>query len=179
MTLYTIGHSDLAIEDFLAMLREHGVEHVVDVRSAPYSRHVPQYNRDELAAALEREGLRYTFEGASLGGRPTDPSCYRKRRIPQGEADYLEEVDYAAVMAKPWFVEGIRRLMDLAAREPTAILCSELDPLACHRHHLIAAYLERTYPDVEVRHIVPGGCFSARGRGTKADEPTVVQHRLF
>lgn len=179
MTLYTLGHSGMEFSEFVALLRRHGIRHVVDVRSAPYSRHVPQYNRDTLAAALGQEGIRYTFEGDSLGGRPSDASCYRKRRVPEGDMDYLEEVDYAAVMQKPWFEAGIQRLLRLAGEEAAVVLCSEVDPLNCHRHHLIAAYLERTHPDVEVLHIVPDGVFSARGRGTKADEPTVVQQKLF
>lgn len=164
---------------FLGTLAEHGIRHVVDVRSAPYSRHAPQYNREELAAALQVHGIGYSFEGPDLGGRPTDPSCYRRGVLPRDDAPYLEEVDYAAVMTKPWFRKGVERVLAIAAQTPTAILCSELDPRKCHRHHLIASYVTRTFPNVEVIHIVPGGTFNSRAYGFRSDEPTVVQLPLF
>lgn len=179
MTLFTIGHGALPIAEFIGLLREHGIRHVVDVRSEPYSRFAPQYNRADLASSLADHGIEYTFLGQALGGRPRDPTCYRKRALPDAETDYLKEVDYAAVMAKPWFRQGIEQLLDVAARAPTAILCSEGDPLQCHRHHLIATYINREFPEVDVQHIVPGGTFSSRGRGSVADEPTVTQGTLF
>lgn len=179
MTIYTIGHSSLPFSEFASMLIRHGIGLVVDVRSSPYSRHAPQFSKRELAASLEQAGIRYIHEGKRLGGRPDDPACYRKGFVPDEEIDYLDEVDYAAVMKKPWFLEGIERLLVEAAKTPTAVLCSEADPGACHRHHLIAAYLNRAHASVDVIHIVQAGTFDARRLGSKADNRTVIQPSLF
>ncbi|MBM3495680.1 MAG: DUF488 domain-containing protein, partial [Armatimonadetes bacterium] len=146
---------------------------------SPYSRHAPQFGKVELSRALEQAGLRYLYEGKALGGRPEDPACYRKGVMPPEGAEYLDEVDYAAVMRAPWFLEGIERLLILADEGPTAVLCSEADPAQCHRHHLVAAYVTRAHPSVEVIHIVEKGSFSARHLGSKADDPTVIQPSLF
>lgn len=179
MTLYTIGHSIMPMETFLALLADAGVRTLIDVRSSPYSRHAPHFSKGELATRLEREGIRYIFEGKALGGRPEDPTCYRKGELPPEGAEYLDEVNYAAVMRKPWFLEGIERVLIEAARQPTAVMCSEADPRQCHRHHLVATYIMRAHPSVEVTHIVEQGRFSARHFGSKADEPTVIQPSLF
>lgn len=160
--LCTIGHSNLEWSEFLELLRTHGIERVVDVRSSPYSRHVPAYNQDRLAAGLPAEAIRYEYYGDALGGRPRDPSCYRSGRVAAPGADYLHEVDYDAVMKKDWFQKAVSRLIASSRAVRTAILCSEGDPGACHRHHLIARYVLGTFPDVTVRHIVRNGVFDAR-----------------
>jgi uncharacterized protein (DUF488 family) len=167
------------MESFLAMLAKHGIQTLVDVRSSPYSRHAPQFSKRDLAEALNQAGIRYVYEGQSLGGRPADPKCYRKGVLPPQDAEYLDEVDYAAVMKSPWFLEGVERLLTLAAEAPTAILCSEANPAECHRHHLIATYIVRKHPSVDVIHIVEKGAFSARNLPSKADDPTVIQPSLF
>jgi len=179
MTLYTIGHSNLAYGEFLALLREHGVRTVVDVRSAPYSRHAPHFSKSELESSLRHDGFRYVFEGRRLGGRPEEADCYRRGVIPPSDAEYLDEVDYAAVMRKRWFVQGIERLLAEGSQAPTAALCSEADPKDCHRHHLIAAYLNRARPEVTVLHITQQGAFDSRQLGTRADDRTVIQPPLF
>ena len=78
MTIYTIGHSNHEWRDFLVLLHQYGIEMLVDVRSAPYSRYSPQFNRELLAPSLEAEGIGYAFAGEYLGGRPKDPDCYRE-----------------------------------------------------------------------------------------------------
>ena len=80
-TVFTIGHSTHALEAFIALLRRHDVTAVADVRSAPYSRFNPQFNREPFADALVSEGLRYVFLGNSLGGRSDDPACCEDGRI--------------------------------------------------------------------------------------------------
>ena len=179
MTVYTVGHSNLEMGEFLSLLSEHGIGCIVDVRSSPYSRYAPHFSKDALGRALARAGIQYVFEGAALGGRPDAPECYRKRAVPQEDCDYLAEVDYAAVMQKAWFREGIERLLRTAAEVPTAILCSEADPKQCHRHHLLAAYLLRNHADVRVLHVLTAGTFDAASLGSVADDPTVVQPSLF
>jgi len=79
----TIGHSSLPYEGFVELLRKAGVTAVADVRSAPYSRHYPQFNRETLKAELKADGIEYSFLGEELGGRPTD-----RRLFCDGVADY-------------------------------------------------------------------------------------------
>ena len=140
-TLYTIGHSNQPTSEFLGLLQRHAIQALVDVRSAPYSRFAPQFNRKALEAAVREAGMTYHYAGDSLGGRPTDPGCYKSGRLPEGKADYAQAVDYAAVMTKPFFLAGIERLVEIAQASRTAIVCSEGDPGRCHRHFLIGQFL--------------------------------------
>jgi uncharacterized protein (DUF488 family) len=73
LTIFTIGHSNHSSEEFLQLLQQHSVACLVDIRSQPYSRYNPQFNRETLAAALRSAGIRYSDFGATLGGRPDDP----------------------------------------------------------------------------------------------------------
>jgi len=153
MRLYTIGHSNHSIQSFIDLLEKYQVTHLVDVRSAPYSKYVIQFNKESLDHALSMHKIKYRYGGKHLGGRPTDPTCYRSGVLPAAEADYLHEVDYSAVMQRPWFRKGILHLLELAENEATAVMCSEEDPSQCHRHHLIAKYLLAEFPEWEIQHI--------------------------
>lgn len=115
--IHTIGHSDLPAERLFWLLARHLVTHLIDVRSAPYSRHNPQFNRETLARTASQAGLTYDYRGDRLGGRPADPA-WRERFTPAVEALVAEA--------------GEKRL---------ALLCAEEDPGRCHRHHLIARAL--------------------------------------
>jgi uncharacterized protein (DUF488 family) len=139
--VYTIGHSNLPVAVFIARLQQHAVEAIVDVRSAPYSQFNPQFNREDLARALDASGIAYAFAGDFLGGRPKDPACYKNGVVPEGKADYLKLVDYKAVARQPYFQKGLARLLEIAGESRTAIMCSEEDPNLCHRHHLVAQSL--------------------------------------
>src|SRR5512136_592454 len=156
--LYTIGHSNHSLDQFIRLLEENGIMTLVDVRSAPYSRYNPHFSKENLEAALRERDIQYAYAGKFLGGRPTDPTCYKSRALPAEGADYLHQVDYPEVMKRIWFVQGIDRLLELADEQTTAIMCSEEDPAECHRHHLIAQFLIGEHPEVDVRHI--------RGDGT-------------
>ncbi|HEX5498445.1 MAG TPA: DUF488 domain-containing protein, partial [Thermomicrobiales bacterium] len=155
--IFTIGHSNLTFDAFVALLAnpDAPIATVVDVRSAPYSRFAPQFNRPSLEAGLRAHGIAYRYLGDDLGGRPTDPTCYVSGQVPDGKADYLQLVDYAEVARRPWFQQGLDRLLAEAASGPTAIMCSEEDPHNCHRHHLIAKAL--TDRGIEARHIRKDG----------------------
>jgi uncharacterized protein (DUF488 family) len=168
MRLFTIGHSNHNLEKFVQLLQDNGIMMVVDVRSAPYSRYVSHFNKGSLERELPRHGILYAFAGQDLGGRPSDPSCYKKGVVPTGKADYRHEVDYPAMMQREPFKEAIRHLLELAEQQATAILCSEEDPDRCHRHHLIARYLIAEHPEVSVQHIRGDGTFSSAA----ADQPT-------
>ena len=139
--LYTVGHSTLEIDDFLALLKENYIQVLVDVRSQPYSRFNPQYNRESFKHAMAYANIEYIFAGEYLGGRPTDPTCYKDGVVPDGKADYLKLVDYAEVMKRDWYQRSIQRLLEIASERQTVIMCSEEDPMSCHRHRLITQTL--------------------------------------
>lgn len=146
MILYTIGHSNIALDDFLANLRRHNVRVLVDVRSAPYSRYVPHFNKNHLEAWLKENDVDYRFAGETLGGQPKDQSLYKDHAIPDEDADpsrFLRSVLYKEVMKRDYYQKGIRRLLEIVAETEgnVAIMCSEGNPHDCHRHHLIARSL--------------------------------------
>jgi len=141
--IYTIGHSNGTLERLLGLLNQHGVIAVADVRSQPYSRFNPQFNREELASSLKISGLVYVFLGQELGARSGDVACYRNGRA-----------QYSLIAKTPLFERGIGRLLGIE-RSRVAILCAEKEPLACHRTILIARYLHER--NVGVRHILEDG----------------------
>lgn len=141
LTIATVGHSNLTIEALLVILRRGTISTVVDVRTSPYSRYTPQFNQGQLQGTLKQWGMRYVFEGQDLGGRPSDPACYKTGVVPAEDANYLRLVDYLKVEQQDWYQRGIDRLIALARLEHVAILCSEGDPHKCHRHHLITPTL--------------------------------------
>jgi len=146
--LFTLGHSTRPIDDFLALLEEHRIARLVDVRTVPRSRHNPQFNRDVLPAALERAGIAYTHM-ANLGGlrhtRRDSPNTAWKNASFRGYADY---------MLTPEFDRAIDDLIALADREPVAILCAEAVPWRCHRSLIADALTAR---GVKVTHILGPG----------------------
>lgn len=144
-TLYTIGHSTHTIEEFIALLKEHGIEHLVDVRSIPKSRHVPQFNSDIFGPALAKAGIAYAHLKA-LGGRRHS----RKGSINTGwrNASFRGYADY---MATPEFAEGLDELMRIAsARRRTAIMCAEAVPWRCHRSMIGDALLVRGWKVLDI-----------------------------
>jgi uncharacterized protein (DUF488 family) len=137
-TIYTIGHSNHEAEAFVTLLRRHNIELLVDVRSSPYSRYVPQANRETLARTLKVAGIGYCWMGDRLGGKPDGVVA-----------------DYDELRASPAFQQGIAELLALAAKQRTTIMCSEGDHRQCHRYKLITpALLDR---DAHVLHIQPDG----------------------
>ena len=143
-TVLTIGHSTHALEAFVALLQRHQVTAVADVRSAPYSRFNPQFNRDSFADALDAQGLRYVYLGDSLGGRSGDPACYEDGRI-----------RYDRVATTESFKRGLARVVQGAAKHRIALMCAEKEPLDCHRTLLVARALDER--GVDVAHIHAGG----------------------
>jgi uncharacterized protein (DUF488 family) len=180
MKLFTLGHSNHSLEKFIRLLEDNGVMTLVDVRTVPFSRYNPHFNKESLERELPARGIQYAFAGKYLGGRPSDPGCYKSRTLPAEGADYLHEVDYPEVMKRPWFVQAIQRLLEMADEQTTAVLCSEEDPALCHRHHLIAKYLLREHPEVTVLHVRGDGkVFNAASLHTSVDEPSAEQPSLF
>lgn len=136
--IYTIGHSNHQGADLIALLRQHGIELLVDVRSSPYSRYVPQANRETLARTLESAGIAYRWMGDRLGGKPGGTVA-----------------DYDQLSDSPAFQQGIADLMAQAAHRTTVIMCSEGDHRQCHRHKLITPMLLDN--SLDILHIQPDG----------------------
>ncbi len=141
--LLSVGHSNHALDRFVALLRGAGVACVADVRSSPVSRFVPWFNRAALAASLRDAGIGYRFLGDRLGGKPKMP--------PTGHAGTM----YDAIAATPSFKAGLAELLDLAAEAPTATMCAERSPLDCHRMMLVARHAAPA--GVAMAHILADG----------------------
>jgi uncharacterized protein (DUF488 family) len=129
--LVSVGHSLHSIEKFVDLLRKEGVTAVADVRTSPYSRRLPQFNRHDLEAALRTSEIAYVFLGDQLGGRPQSAELYDERGV----------VDYERVRRTAAFREGLRRLLEKARQGTVAMLCAEDDPLDCHRGLMITPAL--------------------------------------
>ena len=125
--LFTIGHSTRSIDEFISLLKAHGIRHLVDVRSIPKSRHVPQFNSEAFASSLHAAEITYTHLKA-LGGRRHG----RKDSINTGwrNASFRGYADY---MASPQFADGLAALIEIARTAPTTIMCAEAVPWRCHR----------------------------------------------
>ncbi len=180
MKLFTIGHSNHDLDKFVGLLKDQGIETLVDVRTAPYSRHNIKFDKDILESALPKYHIRYVFSGKRLGGRPPDPTLYKGKKLPEEGTDYLHEVDYPEVMNRSWFSQGIDQLIEVAGHQVTGIMCSEEDPAKCHRHHLIAKYIMEDFPEVEVWHIRGDGkVYQAKSIHASLDKPAKEQLSLF
>jgi uncharacterized protein (DUF488 family) len=126
-TIYTIGHSTRTIEQFIELLRAHGIEELVDVRTIPRSRHNPQFGKDELEVSLQNAGITYTHLGKLGGLRHADKDSINsgwQNTSFRGFADY---------MATPEFQAGLDELKALAEKKRVAIMCAEALPWRCHR----------------------------------------------
>lgn len=149
--VFTVGHSNHSLEAFLALLAGRRIDAVADVRSAPYSRFAPRFDREALAAALQGAGVAYDWLGRALGGRPDDPACYRRGRV-----------DYARVAGTSGFRRGLERVLAMAEARRVALMCAEKDPLDCHRTLLVARALDDR--GVAVAHILADGGLEPHAR---------------
>lgn len=129
-TVFTIGHSTHSSEAFIDLLKGAGIEVVADVRSSPYSRFHEHFNREDLRVSLAESRIRYVYIGDTLGGRPDLPSLFT-----DGVADYEK------MAATPDFAVGLSRLVKGVSQYRVALMCSERDPLDCHRFLLVARAL--------------------------------------
>ena len=159
--MFTIGHSNHSAEKFIGLLKGHGIEALVDARSHPYSRHAPHFNARALKAALSDGGICYLFLGRELGGRPSGDEFY----------DAEGRVDYALLERSQPFLDGISRLERELWRRTTALLCSEENPVECHRKLLVGRALGER--GIFVHHIRGNGNLQTEG------EETSVQPVLF
>lgn len=142
--LYTIGHSTHSLSWFLHLLATHGISAICDVRSKPYSRQNPQFNREPFRNELAKHNIAYVFLGEELGARSSDPSCYEGGKV-----------QYHRLAATELFHQGIERVHKGIQGYRIALMCAERDPLTCHRTILICRNL-RTL-DLSIRHILANG----------------------
>ena len=140
----TLGHSNHPQETFLGLLERHRVTALADVRSTPYSRFNPHFNRKSLAAALAARGIEYLYLGRELGGRPDNPECYEDGRI-----------RYDRIARTERFREGVDRVESGAVEHRLVLMCAEKEPLDCHRTLLVGQALHAR--GMEVAHIHADG----------------------
>lgn len=148
--VYTIGHSTHSQVRLIELLKGHGITAISDVRSKPYSRVNPQFNREELKQALKAEGISYVFLGKELGARSDDPSCYVNGKV-----------QYDRLAKTPGFRSAIDRIMDGREKHRIALMCAEKEPLDCHRTILVARYLIEAGAAIE--HIHADGHLESQG----------------
>ncbi len=146
-SLFTIGHSNHPIERFVALLLEHGVAALADVRSVPFSRFNPQFSQRALAKSLAEAGVDYLFLGEGLGARPKDPGCFVEGRV-----------DYDRIAARPAFAVALAQVRKAAGARRVALMCAERAPLDCHRAILVSRHLCR---DLAIAHILADGTLEA------------------
>ena len=155
-TLHTIGHSNQPVEPFLELLKKHGIQQVIDVRSTPFSRYTPWFNINHIQFHLGDIGIDYKHLGDQLGGRPIDNRHY----------DNSERARYDLMAQEESFRDGLEQVITISEKAPTALMCTEKDPLRCHRTllvcHELTTHMERTeVPDVH--HILPDGRSTTHG----------------
>lgn len=168
LQVLTVGHSNHSLDRFLELLKDNQITALADVRSMPYSRFNPHFNREPLKESLLANGIRYAFFGQELGGRSDDPACYHNGRV---RYDCLAQSD--------GFHWGIRRVMHSAVSYRIALMCSEKDPLECHRTLLVAR--ELTAQGVEVQHILGNGALETHAEAMERllDIIGLPHHDLF
>jgi uncharacterized protein (DUF488 family) len=130
--IYTIGYGAREMDDFIAVLKSHQINFLIDIRSKPYSRYKPDFSKHALERKLQAQGIRYVFMGDTLGGQPDDTDCYKEDG----------KVDYDKIKDKEFYARGIGRLRQAWQHQLNVVLmCSEGKPEMCHRSKLIGQSL--------------------------------------
>lgn len=141
-SLYSIGHANREFDDFIKLLKIYGIEYLIDVRSSPYSKMFPVYNRESFSVLLKQSGITYVFLGDVLGGLPKDPSCYISYVDKKNEE--ARKIDYSKIEKKESFINGLNRLKTAYLKGiRVVVMCSELNPEECHRSKLIGIALQK------------------------------------
>lgn len=142
--LFTIGHSTHSVDAFLALLHQHAITAVADVRSRPYSRFTPQYNRECILDFLSIAGIQYVYLGQELGARREEPDCYVEAKA-----------RYDLIARTVLFQRGLDRLRRGIKSFRVALLCAERDPVTCHRTILVCRHLRKDIGTIS--HILESG----------------------
>jgi len=174
--LFTIGHSNRSIDEFVVLLKQHQITALADVRSHPYSRYLPHFSQKSIERSLQDAGITYVFLGRELGARSPNPDCYIS-----GKASYQK------IAQTEEFKTGLERLDRGAEQYRISLMCAEQDPMTCHRAILICQYLSSEIWSIQ--HILKDGTLESHGqletrllKFHKLDESaaeTAVQLSLF
>ncbi|MHB8625765.1 MAG: DUF488 domain-containing protein [Aggregatilineales bacterium] len=176
--IFTVGHSNRSLEDFLSVLHAYNIGHLVDVRKIPRSGHNPQFGQDKLSEALTHEHIIYTHLPGLGGLRHTQPDSLNGG---WQNASFRAFADY---MQTPEFTEHLERLIQIAVKEQAAIMCAEAVPWRCHRRLIADALVIRDYQVVDIlnaTHASPHLLTSfAHVDGLRITYPSVnIQQTLF
>lgn len=144
--LFTIGHSNHSLDHFIELLLEHRLSTIADIRSSPYSKYSPHFNRDVLDSALRNANIDYIFLGRELGAQRSEDDCYI-----DGQAKY----DRIAQLSV--FQRGLEMVLRRVENCRIALMCSESDPITCHRTILVCRELKRICPGLKITHILGDG----------------------
>ncbi len=147
LSCFTVGHSNHEQHHFIRLLRQHGITGVADVRSSPYSRHNPQFNREAVKSTLHDSGIAYVFLGDCLGARQTAPEFLYPGMV---------KVEFKKVRASENFQAGIERVVQgMQKGYRLSLMCAEKDPFDCHRFVLVSYALAKR--GIRLRHILADG----------------------
>lgn len=150
--LYTVGHSNQTFEEFMQLLILHEIDCIIDVRSMPYSKYTPQFNSEQLKAQLNKHDILYAHFGIEFGARRTD--CLKDTEFKKkGIVEVKPQVNFELGVSTENFLHGVERLKKaLSQGRHVSLMCSESDPLGCHRFSFLSRYFYENGWDV--RHIV-------------------------
>lgn len=162
--LFTIGHSNHPLDHFVELLLTHRLSMIADVRSSPYSKYSPHFSKDVLESALRRADINYVFLGRELGAQRSESDCYV-----DGRARY----DRVAHLLT--FRRGLEMVLKGVEEYRTAIMCSESDPIACHRTILVCRELKKICPDLKITHILGDG---SEERQETSEKRLIDLHKL-
>jgi len=140
-SIYSIGYATHTIESFINTLKKFNITAIADVRSLPYSKFKPEFNRENLKQALINNGIEYVFLGNNIGARIEAPECYKNKKA-----------DYHLISKHPLFQKGVCRILKGMKKYSIAIMCAEKDPINCHRTILICKHLKND--NIKIIHII-------------------------
>jgi len=142
--IFTIGYSSFSIQVFLNTLKGYNITAIADVRSQPYSRFKPEFNRENLKVELNKSNIAYVFLGKECGARIGDPKCFTDGKV-----------DYSLVAKNPTFNKGLERIKRGLEKFSIALMCAEKDPITCHRTILVCRSLLSV--GIDVKNILSNG----------------------
>jgi uncharacterized protein (DUF488 family) len=144
--IYTIGTSIHSTDEFCSLLLKHRIDAIADVRSVPYSKYTPQFNKDILVRSLQQVSICYLDFGAEFGARRTEQEAYTDNKV-----------DFEKVVRLPVFLSGVERISTCINKGfNIALMCTEKNPLDCHRFSLLSNPLSK-FLDIDIEHILFDG----------------------
>jgi uncharacterized protein (DUF488 family) len=143
--IYTIGYGNIAVDHLVNLLKKYRIAVLVDIRSRPYSKHSPEYRKQNLESIIISAGIRYLYLGDKLGGMPEGRQFY----------DNQGNVKYYVLSKDPAYLDGINRIIELSREKNICLVCAEADPGHCHRGTLVSETLWRY--EMESMHILHNG----------------------